>query len=112
MFYKKIILLFLLPLCVYAADAKTERKELLDYSDIYINNKIGFYAARVYMQHFDTEQAYSIGMLLHKEKNASTEFGFGYMQPSAQIDSMLNSSFLSSNGTKEEGMLFFMHYHF
>lgn len=38
------------------------------------------------MQHYDEEQAYSIGMLLHKDKNASAEFGVGYMQPSTRID--------------------------
>ncbi len=110
--YKKIILLCLSSLSLYALDAELKKKELFDYSDLRINSSMSFYAGKIYMQQFNENQSYSTGVLLHDDKNASTEFGFGYMQPSTQIDAIWNSTIQKNEAAKEEGILFFMNYNF
>lgn len=110
--YKKIILALLSSLSLYAAEAELSKKELFDYSDLRINSSMSFYAGKVYMQQFKENQSYSTGFLLHDDKNASTEFGFGYTQPSTQIDAIWNSTIPKNEAEKEEGILFFMNCNF
>jgi len=110
MIYKKIILICLLSASLYASDE--EVGDLFDYSCIGVNDSVSVYAGRVYMQNFKNEYAYSVGLLLHDDKRSKTDYGVGYMQPSDEIDSLLISSPDAIDPKKEEGMLFFMNYHF
>lgn len=110
--YKKIILAFLSSLSLFAAEAELNKKELFGYSNLRINSSMSVYAGKVYMQQFHENQSYSTGFLLHDDKNASTEFGFGYTQPSKQIDAIWNSTIPKNEAEKEEGILFFMNYNF
>ncbi|MBE0499544.1 MAG: hypothetical protein IBX43_09960 [Campylobacterales bacterium] len=110
--YKKISLVLLSSLSLYAAEAELNKKELFDYANLRINSSMSFYAGKIYMQQFNENQSYSTGFLLHDEKNASAEFGFGYMQPSTQIDAIWNSAIPKNEAQKEEGILFFMNYNF
>ena len=108
--YKKIILIFVLALSLYASDEK--KHDLFNYSYVCVNDSLNFYAGKVYMQNFQDDNAYSVGLLLHEDKNVKTDFGLGYMQPTDQIDSLLISSVDKTGSAKEEGVLFFMNYHF
>ena len=110
--YKKIILALFTSLSLFAADAELNKKELFDYANLRINSSMSFYAGKVYMQQFNESQSYSTGFLLHDDKSAGTEFGFGYMQPSRQIEAIWNSTIPKNEEEKDEGIIFFMNYSF
>jgi len=111
MYYKKIFLLCLLPLFLFASEKKVDTKELFEYSSIQINNSVSVYAAKTNMQNFEVDNAYSIG-LMHQSKDSNTDVGIGYMQPVDQITALLDPTAFKTFSQQEEGMLFFMNYHF
>lgn len=111
MYYKKMILLCLVPLSLFAAEKKADTKELFDYSTLHVNNSLSVYAAKVNMQNFEEEHAYSIG-LLHQSTDLNTEIGIGYMQPVDQVNALLDPTVFRKLYLQDDGVLFFMHYHF
>jgi hypothetical protein len=110
-YYKKIILLFLLPFFLFASDKKVNTKELFAYSSLQINNSVSVYAAKTNMKNFEDDHSYSIGFL-HQSKGSNTEVGVGYMQPVDQIDALLNPTAFKTLSQQDEGVLFFMNCHF
>jgi len=111
MYYKKIILLCLLPLSLYASQKRVDTKELLDYSSLQINNSVSVYAAKTNMQNFEDDNAYSIG-LMHQSKDSNTEIAVGYMQPVDQVATLLDPTAFKTVSQQDDGVLFFMNYHF
>jgi hypothetical protein len=111
MYYKKIFLLCLLPLFLFASEKKVDTKELFEYSSIQINNSVSVYAAKTNMQNFEVDNAYSIG-LMHQSKDSNTEVGVGYMKPVDQIDILLDPTAFKTLSQQDDGVLFFMNYHF
>lgn len=111
MVYKKIILLCALSLSLFAVD-NTKSDGLFEYSDVNVNEGVSLYAGKTYMGYFEDSQGYSVGVLLHEDRKADTEFGVGYIQPCAQIDALWNTTLPQLDTKKEEGVLFFMSYFF
>lgn len=111
MYYKKIILLCLLPFFLFASENKVDRKELLKYSSLPINQSVHVYAAKTYMQNFKDDNAYSVG-LMHQSKGSSTEFAVGYMQPVDQVNALLDPVAFKTLSQQDKGVLFFMNCHF
>ena len=112
MFYKKIVLLFLLSLSLYANGDDVETKELLEYTHVHVNGGMSFYAAEVYMKNFEDDRSYSVGLLLRNEKNTDTEFGIGYMKSGSNINSLLSELPQNLDINKDGGMLMFLNYKF
>jgi hypothetical protein len=111
MYYKTMILLCLLPLFLFASDKKVDTKELFDYSSLPIKNSVCIYAAKVNMQNFEDDNAYSIGFL-HQSRDSNTEMGVGYMQPVDQVNALLDPAAFKTLSQQDDGVLFFMNYHF
>lgn len=111
MYYRKVILLCLLPLFLYASENKADIKELFKYSSLQINNRVCVYAAKTNMQNFEDDNAYSIG-LMHQSKDLTTDVGVGYMQPVNKIDALLDPAAFKTLSQQDDGVLFFMNYHF
>lgn len=111
MYYKKMILLCLLPFFLFASDKKVDTKELFDYSSLPIQKGLRVYAAKVSMQNFEDDHAYSIGFL-HQSRDLNTEVGVGYMQPVDQINALIAPLAFKTLSKQEEGVLFFMNCHF
>lgn len=111
MYYKKIILLCLLPLFLFASEKKVDTKKLFKYSSLPINQSVHVYAAKTNMQNFEDDNAYSIG-LMHQSKDTKTEFAVGYMQPVDQVNALLDPNLFKTLSQQEEGVLFFMNCHF
>jgi hypothetical protein len=111
MHYKKLIWLCLFPLFLFASDKKVNTKELFEYSSLQINDIVSVYAAKTNMQNFEDDKAYSIG-LMHQSKDTNTDVGIGYMQPVDQIATLLDPTAFKTLSQQEDGMLFFMNYHF
>ena len=108
---KKMMLLFLFVLSVYANEA--EQKDLLEYSNVNVHDYFSFYAARMNMQCFQSQYGYSIGLIFHDEKQAYIDFALGYMQPSERVEHFLYTEIPSWNTPeKDEGLLFFLNYRF
>jgi len=112
MFYKKMIFLALFSLSLFASDKVVEPDVLFEYSNVKVNENISLYAGKTYTQQFEKDEGYSIGVLLRKNKEASAEFGVGYIQPCAQVDALWNLSASKLDTQKKEGMLLFMSYFF
>lgn len=100
-----------MPLFLFASDKKVDTKELFKYSSFQINNGMCVYAAKTNMQNFEDNNAYSIG-LLHQSRDLNTEIGIGYMQPVDQIDALLDPTAFKTLSQQDDGVLFFMNYHF
>ncbi len=112
MFYHKIIFLLLFSLSLFALDNQIESDKLFKYSDLKVNESVSLYAGKTYTQQFEKDEGYSVGVLLRRDKKSDTEFGLGYIQPCAQIDSLWNASAPRLDAEKEDGMLLFMSYFF
>ena len=112
MLHKKLIILYVLIISLHGSETKEHKQELLDYSHIYVNDSLSFYAAKVNIQNFQDDQAYSVGLLLQKDDGTNTDYGIGYMQPCEQIDSLLGAPAPGYEDRKDDGILFFMNYHF
>ncbi len=112
MIYKKMMFLLLFSLPLFALEGSAKSDVLVEYSDMKVNETVSLYAGKAYTQHFEKDEGYSVGVLLKKDKRSDTEFGVGYIQPCAQIDSIWNTSVPKLDTKKEEGMLLFMSYFF
>lgn len=107
MIFKKIFLLLVLSGSLFSSDI-TDKKDFVEYSQFDVNNNLSVYAGEIYMKHFKDEDMYSVGLLLHNNKKAHTDFGVGYVQPSSKID-LLSSDELALNNINEDSkMIFFM----
>lgn len=111
MYYKKIILLCLLPLFLFASEKEVDTKKLLKYSSLPINQSVHVYAAKSNMQNFKDDNAYSVG-LMHQSKGSHTEFAVGYMQPVDQVNALFDLTAVKILSQQDEGVLFFMNHHF
>lgn len=107
---KYLVIIFLFPLIVWAESS--EDKEVLAYSDMYINNTLSLYAGKINMDYFNDSDAYSIGLLLQEDKTSDIKFGLGYTQPASNFD-FLSEAYIDKLYVKEDdGVLFFMNYNF
>jgi len=107
-----ITLGLLLSLTLYASDNLVEEKDVFDYSGLCLNNTLSLYAAKVNMNYFEDDAAYSIGLLLHDSKKSHTHFGLGYLHPIYLSDDFSRLQLQDNESEKEDGILFFMNHSF
>jgi len=89
-----------------------EEKEVLEYSNLYINNSLSLYAGKVNMEYFDNSDAYCVGFLLQDEEASNVKLAFGYTQPASNFDIFSEKYAEQINLQKDDGILFYINYNF
>jgi len=105
-----VITLLLFPLAIWAESP--DEREVLEYSDLHINNTLSLYAGKINMDYFDDSDAYSVGVLLKEDTDSNMQFALGYAQPVSNFDFFSEANIDKLHVKKDEGILFFVNCNF
>ena len=111
MFYKKMILIYVLTFCLYAEEDYTKVAEPYTYSNFYMNDELSFYLGKMSTQYSEDRGVYSVGFLIHEQSDAKVVYGVGYVQPCSQVESILDDSIQKAD-EKQDGIHFHISYKF